>query len=94
MSLTRRTVTSAAALARSLGHVREHGWAADVGESLPELASIAAPLRAPGGLVVGAIDICGQVDRLCDARSRPHRELVTHVLDAAHAISTHLGDPP
>ncbi|MGH3517427.1 MAG: IclR family transcriptional regulator [Haloechinothrix sp.] len=90
-SLTRRTIVTPAALARALAEVREVGWASEAGEFMPGEASIAAPIRSYGGLVVGAIGISGAAERLCDARFRPKPTLVSYVRDAARAVSRDLG---
>jgi DNA-binding IclR family transcriptional regulator len=88
---TRRTLVTPSALNRELARVREQGWAADVEEALLGQASIAAPIRGYGGLVVGAISIAGAVDRLCPAAGRPDPTLVDFVLNAAQMISRDLG---
>ncbi|MFQ6329866.1 IclR family transcriptional regulator [Nocardia sp. CWNU-33] len=90
-SLTRRTIVDRVALTRALAGIRQAGWAGDTEEFRPGEAGIAAPIRAHGGLVVGAIGISGPVDRLCDSQLRHRRTLVGHVLDAAHAVSRDLG---
>ncbi|WP_378738008.1 IclR family transcriptional regulator [Nocardia brasiliensis] len=90
-SLTRRTIVDRAALNRALTAVRQAGWAGDTEEFRPGEAGIAAPIRAHGGLVVGAIGISGPVDRLCDPQLRHRQALVGHVRDAAHAVSRDLG---
>ncbi|NUR60289.1 MAG: IclR family transcriptional regulator [Catenulispora sp.] len=89
--LTRRTLVSAAALKRELAKVRELGFAADVEEATLGQASIAAPIRGYGGLVVGAISITGAVDRLCPASGRPDPVLAGSVQNAAQMISRDLG---
>ena len=88
---TSRTLDRPAALRRELALVREQGWALDVEEHVPGLASIAAPVRDRGGLVVGAVDVHGAVDDLVDARLRPRAGLVPAVRHAARAISRDLG---
>ena len=88
---TRRTLVSPAALNREIARVREQGWAADVEESTLGHASIAAPIRGYGGLVVGAISIAGAVDRLCPTAGRPEPALVEFVQNAALMISRDLG---
>ncbi|MCM6778728.1 IclR family transcriptional regulator [Nocardia sp. CDC159] len=90
-ALTRRTIVDRVALGRELATVRERGFARDAGEYQPDLAGIAAPIRARGGLVVGAIGICGALDGICDAQLRPRPILVEHVRDAAAAVSRDLG---
>ncbi|PPK97450.1 DNA-binding IclR family transcriptional regulator [Kineococcus xinjiangensis] len=88
---TSRTITQPLALRRALTAVREQGWALDVDEHVPGQASIAAPVRDRGGLVVGAIDVHGAVDDLVDPRLRPRAGLVPAVRHAARAISRDLG---
>ncbi|MDV6014556.1 IclR family transcriptional regulator [Haloechinothrix sp. LS1_15] len=89
-SFTRRTITSPNGLARALATVRESGWAVEVGESLPGEASVAAPIRTHGGLVVGAIGVTGVAERICDAGGRPAKSVVSQVTEAARAISRDL----
>jgi DNA-binding IclR family transcriptional regulator len=91
-SLTRRTIVSPQALERGLAQVRTSGWASEAEEYMPGEASIAAPIRAFGGLVVGAIGVSGGVDRICDSASRPKPALVSQVASAAEAVSRALSD--
>jgi DNA-binding IclR family transcriptional regulator len=88
---TRRTITTARALARALAEVREVGWAAAVEEMTVGEASVALPIRGYGGLVVGAIGISGAVERICDGKGQPKSSLVAYVRDAARAVSRDLG---
>jgi DNA-binding IclR family transcriptional regulator len=88
---TRRTLTSPRALARALAGVREVDWAAEVEEMTVGEASVAAPIRGYGGLVVGAMGISGAVERVCGTQGRPNPALVTYVRDAARAVSRDLG---
>lgn len=88
---TRHTLTTPRQLQRGLAELREAGWAAEVQEMLMGTASIAAPIRRQGGLVVGAIGLSGAIERICDPRGRPHPHLVAHVRDAARAVSRDLG---
>ncbi|MEY9886636.1 DNA-binding IclR family transcriptional regulator [Catenulispora sp. MAP12-49] len=89
--LTRRTLVTTAALRRELTKVREHGYAAEIEESTLGQASIAAPIRGYGGLVVGAISITGAVDRLCPSTGKPDPALAEAVQNAAQMISRDLG---
>ncbi|BCB86279.1 IclR family transcriptional regulator [Phytohabitans suffuscus] len=88
---TRRTLASPRALARALSAIREAGWGSDIEEMTVGEAGIAAPIRGYGGLVVGAIGISGPVERVCDAHGQPRVTLVTHVREAARAVSRDLG---
>ncbi|GAB7036387.1 MULTISPECIES: IclR family transcriptional regulator [Catenuloplanes] len=90
-AFTRRTLTDRRDLARELVTVRDSGFAAETGELTPGEASLAAPIRGYGGLVVGAIGISGAIDRLCSASLRPDPRLVGYVRDAARAVSRDLG---
>jgi DNA-binding IclR family transcriptional regulator len=88
---TRRTLVTSRLLNQEIARVREQGWATELEESTPGQASIAAPIRGYGGLVVGAISIAGAADRLCPATDRPDPGLVVFVQNAARAISRDLG---
>lgn len=90
---TVRTISSPAALAGELTQVRQRGWALESEELTPGTAAIAAPLRAAGGLVVGALGISGHVDRLLGPSGAPRPRLVTLVREAAHAVSRDLEAP-
>ncbi len=69
---------------------RERGWAMAVENTLDGTASVAAPVRARGGNVVGAVGVSGPAERICEAgAARPG--LVTTVQDTARTISRSLG---
>jgi DNA-binding IclR family transcriptional regulator len=87
----RRTITDHRSLARALTRVRDQGWAAEIEEMALGEASIAAPIRGYGGLVVGAIGVSGAVERLCDTARVPEPALVAYVRDASRAVSRDLG---
>ena len=53
-------------------------------------ASVAAPIFDRRGLAAGAIGVVGPVERIFSGRA-PRPEIVTHVRDAARAISRDLG---
>lgn len=89
-SYTRRTLTQRRDLARQLGEIRARGWGLAVEEWRAGQAAIAAPLRAVGGLVVGAVGIAGPVETLCDTRRRARPALVEHVSASARSISRDL----
>jgi DNA-binding IclR family transcriptional regulator len=88
---SKRTICSRSALTRALARIREAGWACDVEEMTVGKASIAAPIRDYGGLLVGSIGLSGSLERVCDSRGHPRQALVTYVCDAARAISRDLG---
>lgn len=90
-SFSKRTISSRTALTRALARIRAAGWACEVEEITIGKASIAAPIRGYGGLLVGAIGLSGTIERVCDSKGHPRRALVTYVCDAARAISRDLG---
>ena len=90
LSYTVRTLSSPAALVAALESVRRAGWALDVEEWSAGQAGLAAPVRAPGGLVVGAIGIRGPVDAVCSSTRAPRPALLEHVLVTAGAVSREL----
>ena len=91
--ITPATITDADRLLAELAEVRERGWAVDVGELMDGEASLAAPIDDRRGVTMGAMSISGPVTRLF-ARGRPREELVSHVRDAARAVSRELGAIP
>ena len=89
-SYTGRTITQPSRLAAELTAVRARGHALEFGEHRPDQAGIAAPILGPGGLVVGAVGIHGDLDRICDAAGVPRPRLVVQVSDCAHAVGREL----
>lgn len=90
MSFTGRTITDPRRLAAELAVVRARGHALEFGEHRPDQAAIAAAIVAPGGLVVGAVGIHGDLDRLCDASGVARPRLVNQVVDCARAVGREL----
>jgi DNA-binding IclR family transcriptional regulator len=89
-AFTTRTITDPVRLAEELATVRARGWASEFEELTVELASIAAPIRGLGGLVVGAVGLAGRVERIFDSRLRHRGDLVTMVRATAEAIGRDL----
>jgi DNA-binding IclR family transcriptional regulator len=87
---THRTQVTARTLNAGLNHIRAVGYGVDIEEFTPGQAAVAAPIRGHGGLVVGAIGISGPVERICDTHYTPHPRLVSHVREAARAVSQDL----
>jgi DNA-binding IclR family transcriptional regulator len=92
-SYTPATVTVVKDLERSLDEVRARGWACEVGEMFPGVASIAAPIEDRRGVIAGAISISGPIERLCED-GQPRPELVGHVMQTARTVSRELGAIP
>ena len=92
-SCTSQTITDIHLLGRELDDAADRGWASDVGELYPTVASIAAPIEDRRRVAVGAIGISGPIDRLCDG-PRARASLVACVVKAAHTVSRDLGAIP
>ena len=88
--VTPATVTDPVALATELEAVRTRGWALARDERVAGVAGIAAPVRGPGGLVVGALGVTGPVDELLTAAGEARPGVVAMVTDAAAAVSREL----
>lgn len=89
---TEATLTDPDRLRSELTAIFESGWAADVGEYLPGVASIAAPISARDGVVVGAIAASGPVHRVCADGAQA--ALVGYVMESARKITRELGGRP
>jgi DNA-binding IclR family transcriptional regulator len=89
---TPATITDPVRLGSELDAISKRGWAADVAELLPGLASVAAPIESHG-MVIGAIAISGPADRLVPGGSPP-APLTSAVMESALRISRELGGIP
>ncbi len=69
------------------GEAPPDGWVASVEERAPGVASVSAPVRDGGGVVVAAVGISGPVDRLGPA---PGERFGPAVVAAAHQIESAL----
>jgi DNA-binding IclR family transcriptional regulator len=87
------TVTAVGQLERDLDQISDRGWASEVGELFPGVASIAAPIEDRRGVIAGAISISGPIRRMCDSQD-PKGELVGYVMGTARTISRELGAIP
>ncbi|MGJ7440154.1 IclR family transcriptional regulator [Aquipuribacter sp. MA13-6] len=84
---THRTVTDPQVVLQHLAAVRRDGSATEVEELVLGQASVAAPVRGRGGLVVAAVEVSGDVERLCDGRGQVRTRFVTQVRTVARAMS-------
>ncbi|MCS3765904.1 MULTISPECIES: IclR family transcriptional regulator [Bradyrhizobium] len=87
-SFTDRTITDPSALERELCSIRERGYALNVGEFIPEIASIAAVVLDRRGRVAAAIAITMPVFHFTQ---QGERQLAPVVMNAAATISQRLG---
>jgi len=84
---TDRTLVSVDPLMQRLAEVRGHGYAVSRGELAPDMLGVAAPIRAEGGRVAGAVGIASVSGLVPDDRVPA---LVDAVRNAADAISARL----
>lgn len=87
-ALTPETITERAELEASLAETARTGLARSRGERQHGAGSVAAPLFGPHGEVVGAISLCGPVDRFDEAAVERFSPLVAA---GAQEISARLG---
>jgi DNA-binding IclR family transcriptional regulator len=92
-SFTPWTITDKESLERVLDDVQARGWASEVGELYPGVASIAAPIEDRRGLIAGAISVSGPAERLCED-SVPRADLIGYVMETARTVSRELGAIP
>lgn len=90
---TKATIIDPERLTAELTAISERGWAGDIGEYLPGVASIAAPIKARDGVVVGAIATSGPMHRVYPD-GQPNPALVGSVMQCARTISRELGADP
>lgn len=74
---------------KQLAEVRRRGWAQSVGQREAGVASVSAPVWAPGGGVLAAISISGPIERLGRA---PGQRFAPLVIAAAQRLMTALAD--
>jgi IclR family KDG regulon transcriptional repressor len=84
---TDQTITALTQLQLELDHIRERGYAYDLGEIIPDLRCVAAPIRNYSGKVIAAISMSVpgyRFERSCDT----YRNAIIH---AGKLISRHMG---
>jgi len=86
--LTEATITDPDRLRSEVARVRAAGYAASAGERDPWAASVAAPVFARSGQVVGSISVCGPRGRVGEAEIRRHGATVK---EAAARLSHVMG---
>lgn len=86
-----RPIVGTQALEQELRTVRSLGWASHSDEGKRAEASIAAPIRTGGGLVIGSIGITGSSDRVLGRDRQRTERLARDVRQVAASISAGLG---
>jgi DNA-binding IclR family transcriptional regulator len=84
---TGRTCVTVAALEAQLALARRRGWASETGEYETGAGAAAAPLRASGGIVVGALAVAGPVEELYGIGGELRPVLAEQLVNAAREIS-------
>lgn len=87
-ALTPQTIVDRQSLAAELARNAREGVTESYGERQPGAASVAAPLLAADGYAIGAISVCGPVDRFDEGVVRWLRP---RVLEASREASLGLG---
>lgn len=85
--LTDATVTDPGALAKELSAIRKRGYAKSFGERQPGAASVAAPIFDHEGHPVGAVSVCGPIERFRSCTE----EAAVLLLDGCRELSRQLG---
>jgi len=87
---TGRTCVTVAALEAQLALARRRGWASETGEYEASAGGAAAPLRASGGIVVGALGFVGPIEELYGLGGELRPVLAEQLVGAAREISADL----
>lgn len=85
---TPNTVTSKAKLRTIIDDVRRNGWSLVDEELEVGLRSVSVPLRAPGGAVIAALNVCGPSSRV--TAETLHSRFLPELLEAAERINRSL----
>lgn len=85
---TARTIADRRQLLAELKRIRKRGWADDKGEFMLSILAFAAPVRAPGGGIAGAVS----VPFLAGAAPEREAEIRDAVIATAAAISAAIPD--
>ncbi|MFB7875469.1 MULTISPECIES: IclR family transcriptional regulator [unclassified Nocardia] len=72
---------------RALAEVRKRGWAQSAAERAQGVASVSAPVRDTGGVVVAAVSVSGPIDRM---GRRPGARWAADLVAAAEALHKRL----
>lgn len=84
--MTERTIATAADWERTLAEVRHEGIAISIGESRPQLTSVAAPVRNAYGRSFAAVSVAGPSPEFADF-GRPARLVLTAAAKLAHSLA-------
>lgn len=88
---TKNTITSKRSLTRAVESIRTQGYAVDMGENIPELVGLAAPIWDFSGSLVAGLSLMGPLIRMDDER---RNVLVPQLIATANSISSLSGWAP
>ena len=88
---TKNTITSKRSLARAIESIRKQGYAVDMGENIPDLVGLAAPIWDFSGSLVAGLSLMGPLIRMDDAR---RSALIPQLIATANSISSLSGWTP
>ena len=86
---TERTIVDRQALMQQLRTISERGFSVELGEHIPEVNSIAVPIRDYTRNVVGSLAVSGPAHRMTDERIE--REIAPLMQKAGNDLSSRLG---
>ena len=87
---TPATITEVSCLERELDVISERGWASEIAELVPGVASIAVPIAPSDATEAGAIGIEGPIDRVFENHA-PRSDLLSATMESARMVSRELG---
>lgn len=88
--VTAQTIIDPDTLREELARIRHCGYATSEGERQRDAASVAAPVSGHGGIVLGALSVCGPRYRLTVDLLE---EIAPRVVAAARTVSRRMGAP-
>lgn len=88
---TQRTITDRPVLIEQLGVIASKGYAIDNGEYVPDVHTVAVPVKDYTRTVVGSLAVSGPAYRLPPERAE--REIIPLAIKAGHELSNRLGYP-
>ena len=86
---TERTIVDRQVLMQQLRTISERGFSVELGEHIPEVNSIAVPIRDYTRNVVGSLAVSGPAHRMTDERIE--REIAPLMQKAGNDLSSRLG---
>ena len=86
--MTSTTIVDRELLEKELETVRQRGYASSIGEVVPEVAGISAPVFNHTGAILAALTVAGPIQRFAGER---FQDMCRHVVSSAKKLSQLLG---